>query len=338
MFTYQVRPRVFRLENGSSLTFPANGTVKFVFGPLQPFGVEPGGGHTAVRAVAAKVIFNANTGQHYIESEQPLKPLDVALNEPNRTLRLNGNILEIDQYLNTNIELTQLIEGVYFALPALLNIEFADPPLIERVEGLVGGTNFSWELMVGRAEFRTTTQDEQEMSFANSWERIGLLLLSTNTRLFAAIHFYYVAIRLLRESVLAGEFLPEVILNFSKILEVLFPPKGNGKTRDAVRIGLSILGFSDLEIEADFIPAMALRNEIGIGHVDLALFKPEHLKLIHGYVAKSEYSFHKLLKLIFEKVQSGEFVVDPYERKPVSGSALAVIDRMKKYEERYGFI
>ena len=58
----------------------------------------------------------------------------------------------------------------------------------------------------------------------------------------------------------AGEFLPEVVLNLAKVLEVLFPPGGDGRTRDAVRQNLSQLGFSELEIEADYIPAMALRN------------------------------------------------------------------------------
>lgn len=335
MFTYQVRPRVIRFEEDFDLTFPVDGTVRFIFGPLQPFGVHPSVGRTAVKDVAAKVTFNANTGQHYIESEKPLEPLDVVIEEPKRTLHLKGNVLAINQKFDSFSELTQLIEGVYFGFPALLNVEFADPPLIERIDGVLGGKAFRWELSFWRTEFVTTTQEAQETSFVNAWERIGLLSVSTNTRIFAAIHFYYVATRLLHQAVLAGEFLPEVILNLSKVLEVLFPPKGDGKTRDAVRNGLSKLGYSDVEVEADFMPAMALRNEIDVGHVDLSLFKLEDLKLIHCYVAKSEFTFKTLIKAIFEKIQSGEFQVDQYERQPVSGSALAVVERMKKHKERY---
>ncbi|MEJ1400184.1 MAG: hypothetical protein RPU41_05590 [Candidatus Sedimenticola sp. (ex Thyasira tokunagai)] len=335
MLTYQIRPRVFKLEEGSKLTFPSVGVVTFVFGPLQPFGVEAGGGRTAVKAAAAQVLFNADTGQHYIESKEPLEPLDVTLKEPNRTVNLRGNVLEIEQQFETNEELTQLIQGVYYGFPLLLNIEYSDPPVIERVEGKIGETSFRWELLEWHAEFRTTTQEKQELAFAVSWENIGLLSVPSNTRLFAAIHFYYVAVRLLRRATLVGEFLPEAILNFSKVLEVLFPPKGDRKSRDAARRGLSNLGLSELEIDADYIPAMALRNEIGVGHVDLGLFKPEHLTLIHGYVRRAEFSFHKLFKLLFKKINSKEFTIEPYAREPIQGSALTVVNRLSKHKERY---
>ncbi|MCF6147145.1 MAG: hypothetical protein E3K37_00625 [Candidatus Kuenenia sp.] len=335
MFTYQIRPRVFRLEEGTTFTFPAKGKVKFVFQPLQTFGVEAGGGRTAVKAVAATVLFDANTGQHTIESKDPLKPLEVILEEPNRNVCLQGNVLTIEQDFKSNEELTHLIQGVYFGLPSLLNVEYADPPVIERVDGEIGNTPFRWELAGWYSEFRTTTQEKQELAFVSSWKRIGLLSVPTNTRLLAALHFYYVAVRLLRRAVIAGEFLPEAILNFSKVLEVLFPPDGDGKSRDSARKGLEKLGFAELEIEADYIPAMALRNEIGVGHVDLGLFKPEHLTLIHGYVRRAEFSFHTLLQRLFEKIKSNEFEVVPYERKPIEGSALAVVKKLNEFKERY---
>jgi len=335
MFTYQIRPRIFRLSEGTSFSFPAKGIVKFVFGPHQPFGTKSDGGRTAVKAVAAKVLFNANTGQHWIESEKPLGPLDVILEEPERVVRLNGNILEVEQNFESNKELTQLIEGIYFSLPLLLNVDFADPPYVEQAHGEIDGVQFRWELSQWRAEYRTTTQESQELSFVSAWERLGILSVPTNSRLFAAVHFHHVAIRLLRKATIAGEFVPEAILNFSKILEVLFPPDGDGKTREAARNGLSSLGFSELEIEADYIPAMALRNEIDVGHVDLGLFKPEHLTVIHQYVGRAEYCFHLLLKRVFEKVESGEYTLEPYERKPIKGSALAVVKRLEEHRARY---
>ena len=42
MLTYQVRPRVFRIEDGQTLPFPSDGEVRFYFQPLQPFGLEAG--------------------------------------------------------------------------------------------------------------------------------------------------------------------------------------------------------------------------------------------------------------------------------------------------------
>jgi hypothetical protein len=299
MLTYQVRPRVFRIEKEKSFAFPSEGEARFVFAPLQPFGVEAGNGRTAVRAVAASVLFNANTGAHTITSKSPMKPLEVTLREPRRT------------------------------------VEFADPPVVERVEGTIGGVGFRWELKEWHARFRTTTQEVQESAVASSWERIGLLSVPGRRRLLAALHYFHVAVRLARQGGIAGEFLPEMILNLAKTLEVLFPPDGDGRTRDAARKGLSQLGFSDVDIEADYIPAMALRNEIDVGHVDLSLFKLEQLALIHAYVGRAEDAYRELLHRVLQRVQSGDFEVKPYEPTSARAEAVAIVDRLRQYADRY---
>ena len=335
MLTYQVRPRVFKISNSGSLNFPDKGKVKFHFSPLQPFGMEAGGGHTAVRAVKAKAIFNANTGEHTIESDTPLNPLDVIIEAPNRNIQLNGNILTISQTFNSNQELTELIEGVYFGVPALLSVEFADPPYIERVEGELGKSNFRWELSDWKMDYQITTQEEQEQKIFDSWESINLISNPGRRRLLAALHYLYVALRLSRESSIAGEFLPEVILNFSKILEVLFPPAGDGRTRDAARAGLTSLGFSEDEVEGDYIPAMALRNEIDVGHVDLSIFTKEQLTIIHGYSGRAEHAFRLLLSRVLDKIKNEEFDVDEYDIKPAEKDAVYIVDRLRKYADRY---
>lgn len=335
MLTYQVRPRVFRLESGQTLPFPEVGEVCFYFSPLQPFGLEAGGGHTAVQNVAATAGFNANTGAHVIESKQPLVPLEITIEEPGRVVKLAGNVLTISQTFASNQELTELIQSIYFSCPMLLAVEFADPPIIERVDGQVGGVTFRWELREWKMQYEITTQEKQEQSAASSWERIGVLSRPGSRRLLAALHYFHVALRLARRGEIAGEFLPEMILNLSKVLEVLFPPSGDGKTRDATRAGLRKLGFSEKEIDADYVPAMALRNEIDVGHVDLSLFKVDQLALIHGYAERAERAFRLLFKRILEATASGLFEIQPYEPKPAAGEAVRVIERLRDHAEKY---
>jgi hypothetical protein len=156
MLTYQVRQRVLRLEGGQSLPFPAEGHVKFHLLPKQPFGTEAGGGQTAVRGVAASAYFNANSGAHSIESKQPLDPLDVKVHELGRTISLLGNELTISQTFESNQQLTETIETFYYAFPMLLAVDFADPPIVELVEGAVGAVRFRWELQHWKARFETT--------------------------------------------------------------------------------------------------------------------------------------------------------------------------------------
>lgn len=334
MLTYQVRPRVFRIDSNTALPrFPLHGEVCLHLRPHQPFGVEAGGGRTTVRAVAATALFNANSGAHSIEAKEPLKALDVTLQAPDGTVTLNGSVLTVSRSFESMSDVARFAETLYFAMPMLLAVEYGDPPYVERVDGVLGGVKFRWELEKWRAGFTVTTQEHQEEAFVRSWDRLPLLAAPRGRRLFAALHYFHVAARLARVSESAGEFLPEVILNLSKVLEVLFPPTGDGKSRDAVRSRLVELGFTEEEADRDYIPAMVLRNEIDVGHVDLSLFKPEHLQAIHGYAERAEDAFRKLLSRVMERTEAGTFVVPPHDPAPVSGAALRVVERMRSQQK-----
>lgn len=329
MFTYQVHPRIFRHTSGEVLTFPAQCEICFHFQPPQPFGAAAGGGHTAVRAVAASVLFNANSGEHTIESKEPLTPLDVMIEEPTRTLRLAGTVLSISQQFGSLRDMEEMIVSVYFSLPILLNVPFADPPYIVRVDGKVGATSFRWELIEWRMEFRTTTQEQQEDNFARAWERQGVISERHRRRLIAGLHYFHVACRLARAGSTAGEFIAEVVLNLAKSLEVLFPPTGDGRTRDAARAGLRTLGFSENQIECDFIPAMALRNEIDVGHVELGLFTMDQLKTIHTCTERAERAFRELFERLLSRVEAGEVDIAPHELGPPRDEAIKLIKRLQ---------
>ena len=281
-----------------------------------------------MRAVAASAFFNANTGEHNIESTQPLRPLDVTIEEPIRRVRLTGNVLSVSQHLQSGHELTQMVESIYFGLPLLLNIPFADPPYVERVDGTVGSNPFRWELSRWQMEFRTTTQDTQESAVAQAWTRLGVLATPHRRRLIAGLHHFHMACRLARRGTTAGEFVAEVILNLAKALEVLFPPDGDGRTRDAVRGALRQLGFADAQVEGDFIPAMALRNEIDVSHVELGLFTMDQLKVLHAFAERAEGAFRDLFERLLSHIESGTFDVAPYTVGATRPEALAVIERL----------
>jgi hypothetical protein len=177
-------------------------------------------------------------------------------------------------------------------------------------------------------EFQVTTQEKQEQGFASAWERMGLLTSLRRRRLLAALHYFYVAVRLDRSSSTPGEFMAEVILNLSKVLEVLFPPGGNGKSRDAVRTGLQELGYAAAEIEGLFLPAMALRNEIDVGHVSLALLTRRHLSVIHAYTQCAERAFRELLERTLNAVAAGKWDVEALTDPKPSESVLEIIERL----------
>jgi len=309
VFTYQIRRRVLRLSQDTTLKFPNDCKVSFQFGPPQPFGDAADGGRTTVMSKPATATFNANSGSHTIASKEPLVPLEVRVEEPNRIVELHGANLSIHQKIASQQELIEIIEGIYFALPILLNLDFGDPPYIERVEGTIGDAPFRWELANWKMEFQITTQDKQEELAATAWKHIGLLSILRSRRLVSALHYFHVAVRLERCGQTAGEFMAEAVLNFAKLLEVLFPAKSDGKTREAIRQGLGTLGYTVKEMEREFLPAVALRNEIDVGHVLLSLLTQQQLEAIHAYIQRAERSFREMLKRMLHMIEIGEFTM-----------------------------
>ena len=336
MFTYQIRRRTYRTPEGNSLSFPSTASIRFEFLPSQPFGTEPGNGHTAVVGLPAKADMDLNTGKHSIVSSEPLSPLRVLVAGGGREFRLEGTTLTFSDYFDSLEELDETINGIYFALPMLLNISFADPPYVSAVSGQVANVPFHWELVPYGYQFSSTTQDDQERDIERAWERMFVIGDPQKKRLAAGLHYFHVACRLLRSGQTPGEFVSEAILNLSKALEVLFPPEGDGKTMDAVRLGLQQLEYTKTEIEKKFIPMIALRNQIDVGHVELGIFSVDQLSIIHTFTEKSEVSFRGLMDRVITRVESGDFKLQPYEVGPARTRAINIIERMRESDSSSG--
>ena len=332
VLTYQIKAHIFRLLDVGPFTFPNDVLIKMLLGPPEPFGTGNERGRTAVLAVPAKALFDANTGRHFIQSEKPLTPLEVVIDEsPIRVVKLKGNVLTIQTRCDSLEEINQLIEALYYGLPILINIEYIDPPFVRLVEGKVGKIQFRWELKDWRAEFETTTQEEQEKKFSKSWLRLSILSNPANRRLIAALHYFHTACRLIASGNSPSEFMSEAILNFSKVLEVLFPASGEQKSLDAARSGLKQLGYSDQEIEAKFIPTMSLRNAVDVGHVTLALLTMDEIRTVNAYTEIVERFFRELLQRIIECLEVGSFTITPYTLESGGDTTKAVIRKMKKF-------
>jgi hypothetical protein len=332
MFTHQVRKRLFRLQPGAKLDFPAPAVVSFFLGPPEPFGMGNAAGRTTMRGVAGHLYFDSNTGKHYMQQEEALTPLKAILEDSDALrVKIDGNELRIEAVSQSLDELAALVETVRFGLPLLLNLHYIDSPLVERVEGTVGGVPYRWELDGWNARFETTTQEEQQDSAIISWRRLRLFADSHGPRVMAALHYFHVACRLERAGNSPWEFMAEVIVNQSKVLEALFPPGGDGRTRDAARRGLQALGYVDADIEKYFIPAMALRNKIDSGHVDLSLFTREQLEVVHRYTEVAESAFRHLLRRVVEKVEEGSISLPSVSDREPDKETLQILERLSAF-------
>ncbi|MGC3971013.1 MAG: hypothetical protein QM775_27865 [Pirellulales bacterium] len=304
--------------------------MRLHLGPPQPFGLKKDGGRTSVCAVATRLHFNTNNGYYFAEPETGLNPLEVAIEGPHGKTTLRGSTLIVEMTIESLQELEKWLFTYYFGVPVLLNVSFADAPFVERVDGDIGGVPFEWWLRSVKCELHPKTQEEQEKDCGTALARLSDLELHRRTRVVAVLHYFHVACRLVRAGVVAGEFVAESILNFSKSLEVLFPPDGDGKTREAIRVGLQTLGVSEEDIELKYMPAVALRNEIDVGHAELGLFTKSQLRTLHQYVEDAEKSFRFLFATLLQKLESGTFDVLDYDLSKQRRQSVSVIDRLEK--------
>ena len=127
MLTYQLQRRLYKITNAKPFSFPSDVEVEVCLEPSEQFGVGNRPGRTAVQAHKASGVYNANTGRGKILSDPPLQPIQAGiLWEPhNLQYNLNGNILRAKVVCETFEDLELLMVTVHYAVPILLNLEFA---------------------------------------------------------------------------------------------------------------------------------------------------------------------------------------------------------------------
>ena len=333
MLTYQVRQRVFRVQQ-PPLQFPNAAEVTFTFHPDVAFGNAGADGRTWKQSTPGSVIFNANTGQFKIDPKGSLNELDVSIEHSNIGFRLAANRLTITTHCVSNQELTQLVESIYYVLPLVLSLCFRDPLVIDCVQGRVGSNPFRWELTSWQLPILITNQKTQESRVEKAWELLACLSAIDNPRLVGALKYFYAAMRLRSSGHTPWEFMGEMLLNYCKVLEVLFPPSGDGKTRDAVRLGLNQLGYRGEYIEGLFLPVMLLRSKIDVGHVFLGMFTRQELTTLHQYTETVERSWLEMLVKVLERVREDANLIQPYTATTADAEAKSIVATIDAFLSR----
>jgi hypothetical protein len=335
MLTYHLQTRALVIPSGKELIFPNKVHVKVTMSPRVAFGTEDVPSRTLVRAHAASILLNANTGRWVGQSKPPLEPLEVIVKFKDSELQLKGNILTYDFDCDSPSTLESMITALKFIYPTILNLEFSDPPVVESISGKVGDTDFRWEHI--RSEWmvnmRTIEQDVLEKYIADSFEKLQLFNGIENRRLAAALSYFHIAVRLNVCGDSPWEFMAETILNYCKAIEILLVTSENSK--DDIRRELESLGYSDEEIEGDFIPLTILRSFVNVAHPRVALFKRHDLRVLYKYLARSEFIIREFLLRVLKKISNSEYSIPQDENLELKPDDRKGMDKLvKKMESR----
>lgn len=328
MFTYQTRKVVYRFE--IEPVFPSTGSVRIQLHPEQPFCVDlAGGGRTLFQGSEFNLLINMRSGKICVNASDPPNPLIGQFVGDTETLEIDGNVMTLSREFQSGIDLHEIIEQFVTVFPICLSPCFLDAPYVVGVSGEVGNAKFRRELTCTNFVQSMTTREIQVKHLKNAWDAMHSLSGGENSHIVAALRYFHTASRLAASEQTAGEFLSEVILNYSKSLEALFQAKKGEGSRDAVRSGLTTLGIPDLEIERKFMPVMALRSELDVAHVALFKLEPTQLQVVYDYVSLTEGSFRDLFEKILDKVRLGDPVGRPKSSWEPSKSVSKLIERIR---------
>jgi hypothetical protein len=71
------------------------------------------------------------------------------------------NGVQVRERCEDSAELIELLNSLYFGMFLLLSVEFADPPFVERIEGVIGSVPFRWELADWTPELDITIKNDR---------------------------------------------------------------------------------------------------------------------------------------------------------------------------------
>lgn len=309
MLTYQLHTRHLVVPSGNELSFPNRVKVKLKLSPGIAFGTENKNGRTLIKARAASVLMNVNNGKWVAQSNPPLEPFDVVIENIDSVLQLKGDLLTYEFYCSSLSALDAMLTAFKFIYPTILNLEFSEPPIILHASGDVGGVDFRWEHKAQEwiISMRTIVPEKLEKHVGDSFDNLRLFNDTNNRRLAAALSYFHLAVRLNVCGDSPWEFMAETILNYCKAIEILLVSSKN--TKDDVRKELKSLEYSQEEIEGDFIPLMILRSCVDVAHPKIAIFKPRDLRVLYVYLSRSENVIRELLCRILKKVKNNEYAI-----------------------------
>ena len=305
VLAYQLREHFLLLCDGQPpWNLPAEVRVIVQLGPKAAFGAADEPSRVIIRGHEAKGSCDLLTGRLLWSANPPLAPLQAAFSDAKTSFTLDGSKAVITRHCASAAQLDDLVAAAVYVFPSLLNVEFLDPPLVIGVNVNIGGSQTTWSLRRTGGVLEGTTQADLEQEAKQSWQRVEALNRPEYLRLLAALNYFYVGCRLLAAGHAAFEFMAEAILNFAKVLDVLFVSGGQA-SREQVRMGLTTIGIPKGEIEREYIPLILLRNEFDIAHVALTYPSAEQFDTLHRFTEGAEGSIRDLLRELLRQLDAG---------------------------------
>lgn len=304
MFTYTTEPLV--IDGSGKPIFPAVVSYSVTFDPTIPFGVGKGRSRTVFGTV--RLRWDKSSGEIYSETRESQLVETVAQWE-NLPITFVGPELRTTMRVQDEGKFKSLLAAFYWYLPVVLGFHLREPIRVARFELKINDNLYNvYKSELPSIRVITTDVEIQQLRIQSSVKDLDLLYsssgsISSNRPLIVAMRYYLIA----QELILAGStptaFLPEILLNYAKILEALW-----GNDREDIRKGLRDLDVPEDEIECVFIPVCLLRNSVDVAHASVSQHESPPLHALRKQVEALDGYFVNLIERLFKALREGNMV------------------------------
>lgn len=269
-------------------------------GPAQLFGAGDGPLRASRLGSNLRLEWDANTDRHRSTISPGFARLAIDVEAMGGTFTVDGDTVTFRRHVSSRDELAHYVRLLLFTVPAALTATLADPVHLNRVDGWLGETHFRIEHVESISPLVLLDDAGLTERVTSALQSVQFITLGQNQRILAAVSYLHRAARLLATGSSPWEFMPEALLNYSKVLEVLF-----GDSRDAQRKGLAAAGFSEKEIEGRFVPVGILRDILDVAHPRLSQLDGARLQGVYLFLIGLEADFRRLLARVLECAMDG---------------------------------
>jgi hypothetical protein len=304
MSLFHFTHRHAKLEDGNvPALYPQNVTLDIRFGPEDAFGVSCKPRTFARRGSAIDIHWNVNEGVLQFEGDL-IDKLDGVREAEYCRISLNGNRLQLTRRVNSVHEAVKFAGSANQCLPGFLSFRFRTYVWIKEFLIRFDGSRLRFGLAEAKINIPAATTEENKQrvwSCLDDWSRTR----SKHRRLLGAIYYYRQALRLSQLQLEQIALTPELVLNLTKALEIIF-----GTNREIARKKAKSLGLTDKEIEKCLIPILLIRSEFDIAHVATGPLSPKERQIVVDFSSRATATIGRILERVAEAGFVGNFEFD----------------------------
>ena len=298
LFHFQHRDAM--LEGGTVPTdYPCDVLLEIRFGPEDAFGITCEPRTVAARGTAACITWDRNEG--VVRFEAPIiEKLNGTWESEQLKGYLSGNFLQLSRCVNSVNEAVSFAASANQCLPALLSFRFRTFVWIKEFWIQLGDARFRFALADTTINIPASTTEENKQrvwTCLDEWSRSN----SKHRRLVGAIYYYRQALRLSQLQLDQISLTPEVVLNLTKAIEIIF-----GTNREVARKKAKSMGLTDEEIEKLLIPILLIRSSLDIAHVATGPLSPKERQIIVDFSSRATTGVGIILDRVFQAGLTGE--------------------------------